>query len=241
MSRLEDRVIAFLTQYAPKRFTVAQIAQALVQLYPEQAREKQARREQRPGSSDKSKPLAQQIGAEISRGLPIYRSRYPLLQVIGERPRQLYIASIDSDEAETDGPKKVQPCVNEEGPAYTAAVSAKIPAERELYPLVHQFLADRLELYTKYVDEKRSKNTYGKNGNKWLHPDIISVEDLTAHWHTLVKGCVKEEGGRRARVWAFEVKRELDIKNVREHFYQAVSNSSWANFGYLIAVEIEER
>jgi len=35
------------------------------------------------------------------------------------------------------------------------------------------------------------------------------------------------------------LKRELSITNIREAFFQAVSNSSWANEGYLAAVEID--
>jgi hypothetical protein len=31
----------------------------------------------------------------------------------------------------------------------------------------------------------------------------------------------------------------VNRSNVRETFFQAVSNSSWANFGYLVAAEIE--
>jgi hypothetical protein len=31
----------------------------------------------------------------------------------------------------------------------------------------------------------------------------------------------------------------INRSNVRECFFQAVSNSSWANFGYLVAAEIE--
>ena len=39
-------------------------------------------------------------------------------------------------------------------------------------------------------------------------------------------------------LWSFEVKVKINRSNVRESFFQAVSNSSWANFGYLVASEI---
>lgn len=35
------------------------------------------------------------------------------------------------------------------------------------------------------------------------------------------------------------MKLQLTLSNVREAYFQAVSNSSWANFGYLVAAEIE--
>lgn len=39
-------------------------------------------------------------------------------------------------------------------------------------------------------------------------------------------------------MFSFELKRELNFSNLRESFFQAVSNSSWANEGYLVAAEI---
>ena len=36
-----------------------------------------------------------------------------------------------------------------------------------------------------------------------------------------------------------EVKLHLDRSNLRESYFQAVSNSFWAHFGYLVAAEIE--
>jgi len=35
------------------------------------------------------------------------------------------------------------------------------------------------------------------------------------------------------------MKKELNFNNLRESYFQAVSNSSWANEGYLVAAEIE--
>ena len=44
---------------------------------------------------------------------------------------------------------------------------------------------------------------------------------------------------KRTKLWSFEVKILINRSNVRKRFFQAVSNSSWANFGYLVASEIE--
>lgn len=40
--------------------------------------------------------------------------------------------------------------------------------------------------------------------------------------------------------FSFEMKRELTMGNLRESFFQVVSNSSWANEGYLVAPNIDE-
>lgn len=42
----------------------------------------------------------------------------------------------------------------------------------------------------------------------------------------------------RTRLWSFEVKKRINMSNVREVFFQTLSNSSWANVGYLVAAEI---
>lgn len=41
-------------------------------------------------------------------------------------------------------------------------------------------------------------------------------------------------------VFSFEIKRSLTKSNYRESFFQAVSNSSWAHQGYLVAAQIDE-
>ncbi len=43
---------------------------------------------------------------------------------------------------------------------------------------------------------------------------------------------------QNVRLWSFEVKKELNNSNIRSSFFQAVSNSSWANEGYLVATSI---
>jgi hypothetical protein len=69
----------------------------------------------------------------------------------------------------------------------------------------------------------------------------VGVEPLDQKWRDEVRVCVEESGSRRARLWSLEVKTLINRSNVRECFFQAVSNSSWANFGYLVADEIEEK
>jgi hypothetical protein len=39
-------------------------------------------------------------------------------------------------------------------------------------------------------------------------------------------------------LFSFELKKEITFVNLRESFFQTVSNSSWANEGYLVAAEI---
>ena len=42
------------------------------------------------------------------------------------------------------------------------------------------------------------------------------------------------------KIFSFEIKKELLLSNLKEFFFQAVSNSSWANEGYLVAFNVEK-
>lgn len=112
--------------------------------------------------------------------------------------------------------------------------------EHELYPILIEYLKSEHQLFCLRIDEKRSKNNKGCGGNQWLHPDIVAMEPVAQKWHQHVKTCVAQGGGQKVRLWSFEVKKELSMSNVRKSFFQAVSNSSWANEGYLVATSIAD-
>ena len=42
------------------------------------------------------------------------------------------------------------------------------------------------------------------------------------------------------KIYSFEMKKNLNFTNLREYYFQAVSNSSWANEGYIVALDIDE-
>lgn len=110
--------------------------------------------------------------------------------------------------------------------------------EKDLYPLLTQYVQNHLNVFLRRIDEKRSANSHGAGGNHWLYPDMVGLEDLSRDWHEQVRQCVKECAARRTRMWSFEVKREISRANVRECFFQTLSNSSWAHYAYLVAAEI---
>lgn len=113
-------------------------------------------------------------------------------------------------------------------------------SEHDLYPLLIDYLNSEHNLYCMRIDEKRSKNQRGSGGNTWLHPDIVAMQAVDKEWNELVRTCVKNGDGQRVRLWSFEVKITLNSSNVRKSFFQAVSNSSWANEGYLVATSISD-
>lgn len=94
-------------------------------------------------------------------------------------------------------------------------------------------------MFSKRVDEKKSSNNRGPNGNKWLYPDVVGMEDLSESWNREIIDCSKEYSDKKTKLWSLEVKIRLNGANVRQSYFQAVSNSSWSNIGYLVAAEIE--
>lgn len=110
--------------------------------------------------------------------------------------------------------------------------------EHKLYPVLSEFLWSELGIYSKRIDEKHSRNKQGAGGNKWLYPDLVGLDDLSHEWHDEIKDCVHHHGDKKTKLWSFEVKVLVNRSNLREAFFQAVSNSTWANFGYLVAGEI---
>jgi hypothetical protein len=113
--------------------------------------------------------------------------------------------------------------------------------ERDLHPLLTYFVYFNLSfnrgraIHTKTIfHEKSLKNRY----NEWLHPDMVGFYLPLKEWEPVVIDLNRLSDNNAIRLFSFELKRSLNKSNYRESFFQAVSNSSWAHEGYLVAVEI---
>lgn len=112
--------------------------------------------------------------------------------------------------------------------------------EQQLYKICCEYLASGLNLYSKRIDEKRSSNKRGKNGNAMLFPDIVGVKILSENYCDCMQQFIKHHKSEQTELYSFEVKCELNSSNVRINFFQTVSNSSWAHCSYLVAPKIDE-
>ncbi|QQF86422.1 HrgA protein [Histophilus somni] len=162
----------------------------------------------------------QQIVAEIGSQKDAILKRCPDIQM-QDKPRPRLFWYENSSDTEISGGLKHQTF-----------------SEHDVYPQLMQFLSQELNLYCLRIDEKRSKNNRGHKGNQWLHPDIVAMQALDKQWTQDIQDCAKLGSGKNVVLWSFEVKCELNGGNVRESFFQAVSNSSWANEGYLVTTAI---
>jgi uncharacterized protein len=112
--------------------------------------------------------------------------------------------------------------------------------ERELHPLLVCFTHRQLRVaHCRTIFHEKSTKK-GEKHNQWVHPDVVGFSLTTREWTPEVVELVKNSGTFAARLYSFEVKISLDFPTLREFFFQAVSNSSWAHEGYLAAVEIDD-
>lgn len=131
------------------------------------------------------------------------------------------------------------------GLASTLDVNQKLPVDLPKKPeykerQLHPFLA-----FFAYVSLRgvRAKTIFHENSTKkgyseWLHPDMVGFYFPIEDWEKEVVELGQRSGANVLVLYSFELKRELNFSNLREAFFQAVSNSSWANEGYLVAANI---
>lgn len=110
--------------------------------------------------------------------------------------------------------------------------------ERELHPFLVYYLAKKMNIHAKTVYHEVSTKR-GKGKSEWLHPDIVGFDLPVAKWDEKVLELCKEFSLNRATIYSFEIKKTITLESLREQFFQAVSNSSWANEGYLVGVDID--
>ncbi len=113
--------------------------------------------------------------------------------------------------------------------------------ERDLHQLLSSFVyrSEDFACLTKTIYHEQSKKTK-KGLNKWLHPDIVGIH-FSDDDYSRETVCLQEKlGYNNHKIYSFEMKINLSYSNLQEYYFQAVSNSSWANEGYLVALDICE-
>ncbi len=109
--------------------------------------------------------------------------------------------------------------------------------ERDLHRLLTYFAYHNLDkCYTLSIDHTKSKRT---EYAEWVHPDIIGCS-FHSDWDPTIRSLSKIVKETLVQLYSFELKKSLYTGNLRNSFFQAVSNSSWAHEGYLVAAEISQ-
>ncbi|MBH0291755.1 HTH domain-containing protein [Helicobacter pylori] len=119
--------------------------------------------------------------------------------------------------------------------------------ERDLHPLLVKFLSEdpNFRLLCKTIRHEECKK--GKGGEcMWNYPDIVGVYfpynkyfPYNGYKEETLK-FLQHTGQKRHKLFSFEFKKKLSFSNLKASYFQAVSNSTWANEGYLVVFNIDD-
>jgi uncharacterized protein len=153
---------------------------------------------------------------------------------VGKRPARFFLKSRESELPAIPLAKLEKE--QAKGSSKTAPYS-----EKDLHPLLTYFAYANptfnrgRSIYTKTVHHQKSQ----KSGyNEWIHPDMVGFYLPLEDWRPDVIEFNRLSDNNSLRLFSFELKKSLGKGNYREAYFQAVSNSSWAHEGYLVAADI---
>lgn len=120
----------------------------------------------------------------------------------------------------------------------TKVYRPKTYEERDLHKLLSSYLKNT-DTYSKTIFHEQSN---GKDSNQiWTHPDMIAIKFLnlqTKASQNFLKAINRVD---TFKLNSYELKKEINSDSeLKKAFFQAVSNSSWANYGYLVAFEFSD-
>jgi uncharacterized protein len=110
--------------------------------------------------------------------------------------------------------------------------------ERDLHKLLSSYLKNT-DTYSKTIFHEQSN---GKDTNQiWTHPDMIGIKFLNLQTKVSQNFLKSINRVDTFKISSYELKREINSDSeLKKAFFQAVSNSSWANYGYLVAFEFSD-
>jgi hypothetical protein len=113
--------------------------------------------------------------------------------------------------------------------------------ELELHPYLVKFANKRFNVFSKTINAVKILKKINKIG-KWSNPDIVGINPLILNINGILQDEVIKIGMFSSKViefYSFELKLKIDNNNVTESYFQTVSNSSWANYGYLVVGDLD--
>jgi uncharacterized protein len=96
------------------------------------------------------------------------------------------------------------------------------------------------DIYSKTIFHEQSST--GKDTNQiWTHPDMVGIKFFKLNSKVSQNFLKAINHVDTLNLSSYEIKKEINNDNdLKKAFFQAVSNSSWANYGYLVAFEIRD-
>ena len=111
--------------------------------------------------------------------------------------------------------------------------------ERDLHKLLSSYLKS-IQVYSKTIFHEQSLSSKDSH-QKWTHPDMVGIRFLKLKKQASLNFLKAINKVDTFEITSYEIKKEINSdSDLKKCFFQAVSNSSWANYGYLVAFEISE-
>ena len=108
--------------------------------------------------------------------------------------------------------------------------------ERDLHLLFSTYLSSKNTLNKTIFHEQSNSND---NHQKWIHPDMIGIKFSSFETDETQRLIRSLNSVDTFKLSSYELKKEIRTDyELKKSYFQAVSNSSWANYGYLVAFEI---
>ncbi len=144
----------------------------------------------------------------------------------------LYYLTKDEDHIDIDK-------INQTTTDLKTASNSKTFKERDLHKLLSSYLKNTT-IYSKTILHEKSKNSKDSN-QKWIHPDMVGIKFLNLQNKVSQNFLKTVNRADTFKITSYEIKKEINTDSeLKKCFFQAVSNSSWSNFGYLVAFEISD-
>ncbi|GHT01656.1 HrgA protein [Bacteroidia bacterium] len=120
----------------------------------------------------------------------------------------------------------------------TKAEKSNTYEERDLHKLLSTYLKN-IGIYSKTIFHEQSNR---KDDNQtWTHPDMVGIRFLKLKNQTSQNFLKAINQVDTFKLFSYELKKEINNDSeLKKAFFQAVSNSSWASYGYLVAFEISD-
>ncbi|WP_295161642.1 HTH domain-containing protein [uncultured Brachyspira sp.] len=109
--------------------------------------------------------------------------------------------------------------------------------EEDLHIPLTKYL-DSMKIYSKTINANAS-NINLKGKMKWGTPDIVAVT-FKDYINKSVLELFNHINVPTTELYAYELKLKLTLGSLTEYYFQALSNSGWANEAWLAAMEIDE-
>ena len=110
--------------------------------------------------------------------------------------------------------------------------------ERSLHKLFCTWLRNE-DIYARTIFHEKTKRADA--AMTWVHPDIVAAKFEEIQNEATLSLLKAIEPKETVTIYSYEMKKRIENDSqLKEYYFQALSNSSWANYGFLVAFDINE-